>query len=183
MPVRADQPLHDRIGFGEPALGPADRSTGGLSETGFFQRHLSDHNRDSLNAALAARSDRGFPHATCRESHRTPSRCPRPRHGQSRSRASAFSADAHRRTGACHPADLRMKNLAREAALAQVRIAVKILGGLHDAGGNALALQHHHDLMRRVAPPSKSQSSNRVRRDRQAAPPARQIAHPITHSR
>ena len=36
-----------------------------------------------------------------------------------------------------NPAHLRMENFAREAALAQVRITVEILGVLHDTGGYA----------------------------------------------
>src|SRR5918994_1710131 len=59
-------------------------------------------------------------------------------------------ADTHRGSGASNPADLRMKNLSREAALAEVRIAVKIFGSLHYTGRNTCPLQHHHDLIRRV---------------------------------
>ena len=43
-----------------------------------------------------------------------------------------------------------MKNFAREAALAQVRIAIKILGRLHRGRSDAFALQQHHHLVRRI---------------------------------
>ena len=43
-----------------------------------------------------------------------------------------------------------MIHVTREAALSQVRIAVQIFGRLDNAGGKAIALQQHHQLMRRV---------------------------------
>src|SRR5262245_5699124 len=62
----------------------------------------------------------------------------------------AAPRESNRRPRPGNPADLRMLNFTGKAAFTQMRIAVKILRGLDDRGGDAFALQHHHDLVRRV---------------------------------
>lgn len=48
------------------------------------------------------------------------------------------------------PTHLGVVDIAREAALSEMRIAVQILRRLDDSRCDALVLEHHHDLMRRV---------------------------------
>src|ERR1051325_7595334 len=56
----------------------------------------------------------------------------------------------NRRSHASQPTHLGMKHLSSKATLAQVRIAIKILGRLNYRRSNSFALQHYHKLMRGV---------------------------------
>src|SRR5881409_2817276 len=65
-------------------------------------------------------------------------------------RRKAVLSQANGWSGSGDPADLWMINFPGKAALTQMRVAIQIFGGLHDRGGDAFALQHHHHLMWRV---------------------------------